>query len=243
MAAVSSEARSWARRSFALGLLTCAIAALLTPWSPKASCGSLPPSYPPILAFELALDSADLAALFGPAGACRDTMIANFRVVNLIDFGYMPAYGGFLACAVRALRAMTQRARAGSSVPPLLVLGGYAALVAPLADVIENICLLTMDLEQPGSWMVVLMIATRAKFLLLALTSLALGYGLFRFESGAMRLFGAAHLPVLPLTVPALLLLNWMPALLPTFFFSWLFALVWVAVRSFRAPPEGAPRG
>jgi hypothetical protein len=79
------------------------------------------------------------------------------------------------------------------------------------------------------------MIATRAKFVLLGVASLALGVGFFRFERGVFRLLCIAHLPVLPIVIPAVSIASWMPALLPIFAPAWLATAVWAAVRSWRA--------
>jgi hypothetical protein len=125
------------------GLAVVAVSLAFVPWNPTRSCGVA--SVNPILGFELATSADDLWNVFGPEGPCRDAIVSAFRIENEIDFAYMIAYGAFLSCGIAALRARGDTR--------LLQLGTLAAVFAPLADAVENACLLSMNVAAPGRWL------------------------------------------------------------------------------------------
>ncbi len=213
--------RSWARKCAFAGALSVVLTIALAPWNPTQSCGV--PSIPPIVGFELATSTADLANVFGH-GACRTAMISSLRIVNFIDFAFMASYGAFLFFGVSALRARADT--------PLVAVARVAALAAPCADAVENVCLLSMSIDAPGAWLSVLMVASRAKFLLIGLVALAVGVATWRTEASWGRLLAVAHLPALPVVLVGISLPAAMPAILPAIAASWLCLLAWAIRRS-----------
>ncbi|MBA3460107.1 MAG: hypothetical protein H0T46_09120, partial [Deltaproteobacteria bacterium] len=139
------------RRALLAGLAVLALTALMFPWNPTQGCGE-PSATPPIIAFELALDREDLAAVFGPPGPCRDAIVADLTTSTGIDFAFLVAYGAMLLAALAALHARRS----------ILAV----ALIAPIADAIENVALFSIDIDSPGNWLHVLAVAARAKFVL-----------------------------------------------------------------------------
>jgi hypothetical protein len=203
------------RRALLAGLAVLALTALMFPWSPTKGCGPASAT-PPIIAFELALDREDLAAVFGPPGPCRDALVSDLRIVDGIDYAFMIAYGAMLFAALAALRAR----RAILAV----------ALIAPIADAIENVALFSIDLDAPGGWLFVLMVASRAKFVLLGIASCAIAANTWRRESGRKRWFALAHAPALPLAIAGVTLPAAAPLLTPAFAVSWFAVVVWAAL-------------
>lgn len=169
------------------------VMAIVSSASAPTACGGLSPSYPPIIAFELARSEADLFALFGDApGPCRDAMIRAMDVTNVGDLlVFMPTYGLFLLAALRMLARSRGEASAGSALVAAVLVG----------DALENACLLalTPDLD-PGSWALALLPwATGLKWLLLAATSALAAAWLAR--EGTASKVGAALSLAAPLTV------------------------------------------
>jgi hypothetical protein len=195
------------------------------PWNPTRGCGRASAT-PPIIAFELATDRDDLAAVFGPPGACRDALVADLRIVDGIDYLFMVAYGSMLAAALIALGARRW----------LLAV----AVVAPIADAIENAALFSIDLDAPGGWLSVLAIASRTKFVLLGIASCAIALATWRRETGRKRWFALAHAPALPLAIAGVTLPAAAPLLTPAFAVSWFAVVVWAALPS-RPAPSSAP--
>jgi hypothetical protein len=215
-------ARSWARVALAAGAATLVLTGVMSIWNPRATCGPASAT-PPIIAFELATNASDLHAIFGEPGACRDALVADFRTVDRLDYGFLVAYGAFLYAALRAL------ARGRSTAATL---GLVAALVAPLADATENVALLAIDPDAPARWLPVLAIATRVKFALLGVWAAAFGAVLSRSEAGRLRLLAVLPALAAPVIVAALATPSLAPALVPAVTASWLGALVWCIARS-----------
>lgn len=150
--------RRWARISLAAVALLLVLTALSLVTKPTP-CGGLAASYPPIIAFELARDGADLAALFGAPGACRDEMVKAMDLANTIDVvAFIPAYALFLFAWFAAMRP-GRWARAGMAI----------VVIAALGDLVENACLfaLTPELDAGSPWLARLPWATGAKWIAL----------------------------------------------------------------------------
>lgn len=203
------------RRALLAGVAVLALTALMLPWNPTKGCGP-PSATPPIIAFELATDRADLAAVFGPPGECRDALVHGLAVTDALDYAFMAAYGAMLAFALAALGARR------------LWIG--LAVLAPIADAIENLALFDIDLDAPGGWLSVLMVASRAKFVLLGVASCAIGVHTWRREPGRLRWLALAHVPALPVALAGVALPAAAPLLTPAFAASWLAVVVWSAV-------------
>jgi hypothetical protein len=221
-------AHRWAKRCLFAGLLVFAITLVLAPLNPTRSCGAA--AVPPMLGFELATSVADLQDVFGSEGACRAAIASALRLENWIDFAYMVSYGAFLSFGLAALRA---RGATG-----LLRLAIVAALVAPLADALENVCLLSMNVDAPGGWLSLLMVASRTKFVLLGIVALALGIETWRKETALRRAFAIAHFPVMPVLLAGILSTAALPAVMPAVAASWLTLLGWAALTTRAAPRE-----
>src|SRR5262245_18952114 len=208
--------RRWAQRAVACGAAVLVVTAVISIWNPRESCG--PPSgTPPIIAFEFAVDAKDLAAVFGPPGECRDALAEGFRIVNRLDYAFLLAYGAFLYAALRA-------ASRGSST--VAALGLAAALAAPVADAIENVGLLSLDLDAPGAWLTAVAIAVRVKFALLGAWSAAFAFTLARGEPSRLRLLAAVPAVAAPVIWAALIARAAVPALTPAIIASWLVGLI-----------------
>ena len=207
------------RRALLAGLAVLVLTAVMFPWNPTRACGA-ESSTPPIIAFELATDRADLAAVFGPPGACRDALVQDFQILDAIDYAFMAAYGAMLALALLALGA-----------PRWMV---SVAVLAPIADAIENLALFSIDLDAPGGWLPVLMVAARAKFVLLGIASAAIAVSTWRHEPGKRRWLALAHAPALPLAIAGVSVPAAAPLLTPAIAVSWLAVVVWAFL-----PPRG----
>lgn len=124
-------------------------------------CGGLAENYAPIIAFELARSEADLQAIFGAPGICRDQMIARMDSINWMDvLVFIPAYGTFLVSFFLGARSWNIS---------LATLGVKLAVAAAATDYLENLCLmlLTPQLDASSIWMTILPWATGAKWLTL----------------------------------------------------------------------------
>lgn len=156
--------RGWALATVVTGLITFAlfvVFALLPEMRAAADC--LPRGA--VVQFELARDSNDLAAIFGPpGGACRALGAAAMDAVNRVDLtAFIPAYTAF--CISAAL--YVARGRWGR---PLAAAAVAAAILAALADVLETATLLdvTETLDAPGDLLATSQFAAWSKFALLA---------------------------------------------------------------------------
>jgi hypothetical protein len=214
-------ARRWARWALASGAAVLAITGAISIWNPGATCGPASPT-PPIIAFELATSAAELHAIFGPPSACRDALVADFRTVNLLDYGFLVAYGAFLYCAMRALARGRSR---------WAMFGLVAALVAPLADATENVALLSLDPDAPAGWLTVLAIATRAKFCLLGGWAAAFAVVVARGEAPRLRWLAIVPAAAAVVTWAGLVAPSITPALVPAITASWIVALVCCGAR------------
>lgn len=156
---MDARARRWARVSVGAGAVVLLLTVLSALVQPARACGGLSERYPPIIAFELARDGRDLAALFGPPGACRDRLVAAMDLANVVDLAaFLPAYALFLAAWFACRRGAAPRAAR---------LGGTIVVAAALADVLENVCLmaLTPELDPASPWLARLPWVTGVKWL------------------------------------------------------------------------------
>lgn len=120
-----------------LGVGTILMTLVMTAIGPRPTA-PLPTGYiTPVLAYEFATTEAEVAALFAPAGRpAGDAVRAAMDRVNRFDFLYIVLYGSFLATFALVCAHTTRR--------PLFLLAAALAPLIMLADVLENIQLLTM---------------------------------------------------------------------------------------------------
>jgi hypothetical protein len=121
------------------------------------------------MAFELARSPAEVATIFG-GGACRSTLAAGqVRGLWLDGLAFIPSYTAFLVLAAMALRRPAPRLALAAII---MVLG------AGLLDEIEGGLLYAILRDLPGSptLIAVLYGEVRAKFALLALGGLLIGW-------------------------------------------------------------------
>lgn len=161
-------------------------------------CGSLPSSYSPMIAFELARSGRDLHAIFGGPGACRDAMVSTMDTANHVDLAvFIPAWGVFL---VAAFVGLGRRGRPGAR--PAVAL----ALVAVAMDVVENVCLLglTPGLDASSGSMRLLPWVTGVKWLALGAVGAAAAAALWPGERRHHRVSAALCLITPIATVAAM---------------------------------------
>lgn len=121
------------------------------------------------MAFELARSPAEVATIFGE-GTCRATLVAaQMKALWLDGLAFIPSYSAFLMLAALALRQPAPRL--GSTAVA-------AALVAGLLDEIEGGLLYAILRDLPGSGTIIALLyaEVRAKFALLALAGLLIGW-------------------------------------------------------------------
>ncbi|MEI9887208.1 MAG: hypothetical protein WDN08_12025 [Rhizomicrobium sp.] len=149
------------------------------------ACGNLQPGYAPVIAQEMARSVGDLQAIFGAGpSACRAALAARIDIVTWADcLVFIPAYGVFLAFFFVALAPRDDRSA---------LLGFVLAVVAVIADYLENVCLfqLTAAPDAPGFSLVVLPWATGVKWIALGLAG-AVG-GTILIQSGRVNYPAAA---------------------------------------------------
>jgi hypothetical protein len=190
----------------------------LTPCGPTGGLGS-------IIAFELARSPVEVASIFG-TGTCRETLIAaQIKALWLDGLAFIPSYTAFLALAAFALRHPAPRlARAAI----LIILG------AGLLDEIEGGLLYAILRDLPGSPTLIALLygEVRAKFALLALGALLIGWLMVRDRRPGM----VVAVPVIggSLFSGALIATNMhAPALMQGYRWSWTALLVAALIGSF----------
>ena len=166
-----------------LAVIACLVVFRLIP--NLASCGP-DQGLGPVMAFELAARPADFAALFG-ADPCRGPLIAAMRRMLWIDaLAFIPAYSALLVFPLVALRG---------NGPKLAAAAIAAIIAAALFDEFEGVqsfaILANLSANAPAdpASIALLIPAVRAKFALLALATMAIGWLLAR-EGGWARLSG-----------------------------------------------------
>lgn len=158
----------------------------------------------PVIAFEFARSQADLLAIFGPdSDPLQVSRLAAMRSGNEQDYLYMLLYAGFLASGCVALwRELRSRHLLAAAALPVL---------AALSDAWENWLLFDIQaaftLGDYSPAMASLPWPVAIKFLLLALTNVAIGHAMTQMGRGwqlAGTLVIVASLPVaMALTAPA----------------------------------------
>lgn len=167
-------ARWWfAALLFGLGVLI--FGSVLSATFPQTSHSADPGYGAPVLAFEFVRGQDDLLAVFGPdTDPMQVARLAAMRTGNERDYLYMLLYAGFLASGLVALgRELRSR--------PLLAAAGLPILAA-LCDAYENWLLFDIQTAfTAGDYspaMASLPWPVAAKFLLLALANIAIGFGI-----------------------------------------------------------------
>jgi hypothetical protein len=105
------------------------------------------------------------------------------------------------------------------------------AALAALADAVENLALLQLDIDAPGAGLAILVVATRTKFVLLGIVSWALAAATWRTESRRMRWLALAHVPALPATIAGCFAPGTSALMTPAIALSWLAAIALAFVR------------
>ncbi len=177
------------------------------------------------MAFELARSTAEIATIFG-TGACRETLIAaQIKGLWLDGLAFIPSYTAFLVLATIALRQQAPRI-AGAAILIILAAG--------VLDEIEGGLLYAILRHLPGSpTLVALLYAeVRAKFALLALGALLIGWLMTRDRRPGV----VVALPVIggSLFSGVLIATNMhAPALMQGYRWSWTALLVAALIGSF----------
>jgi hypothetical protein len=204
---------------------------------PTRTCsGPLPAGVSALLAYQLSLTSADIEAVFGPAGdPCRATMIAAMDRANTVDLiGFIATYSGFLACFFLALM------QAGAGVVARV---GLAAVVAAFVfDGLETSTQLHITAALPGSAvsLTFLAIGSRGKFLALAVTCVCAGMAMIGRGKIVARLAGAACLGGGLMVIVGLAHAPARAALSAGSAVAWLVILLYAAAASMRAGETAA---
>lgn len=165
----------WWLAALFLGFGTITVGLWLSQTFPQDSFAAEPGYGAPVLAFEFAGGQDDLLAIFGPDSDPRQVgRLAAMRTGNERDYLYMLLYAGFLASGLIALGRETQlRIVAVAAALPIL---------AALCDGYENWLLFDIQAAfTAGDYspaMASLSYPVAAKFVLLALTNVAIGLAL-----------------------------------------------------------------
>ena len=187
------------------------------------------------MAFELARSPAEVATIFG-TGSCRATLIAGqVKGLWLDELVFIPSYAAFLVLAAWAAR---------NPAPRLAWLAIAFVLGAGLLDEIEGGLLYAILRDLPGTPTLIALLygEVRAKFTLLALGALLIGWLMLRSRRPGMVL----ALPIIggSLFSGALIASNMhAPALMQGYRWSWTALLVAALIGSFwpRAFSSPAP--
>jgi hypothetical protein len=151
----------------------------------------------PVLALEIARSPQELETMFGPAGSPeREHWVAQVDRGGAIDFAFIAIYGAFLIACMRAFVAAR---------PPRMRIGIALALLACVADAIENASLFSITARLGGDYagaLSALTIATWVKWLSIATCLLLLSSALRqRGKCGAAA--GWLSTAALPVTIGA----------------------------------------
>lgn len=250
MTAGALPAARWWHAALLIGFGAILVGLWLGQTFPQDSFAAGPGYGAPVLAFEFAGGQDDLIAVFGPDSDPRQiARLAMMRTGNERDYLYMLLYAGFLGCGLIALARETG----------LKMISFAAALpvLAGLCDARENWLLLDIQTAfTAGDYspaMASLPYPVAAKFVLLALTNVAIGLALSRLGGRWWTLAGTL---VIVACVPALMAIavpshyGW--TLLATTGGGWIALLGTAAIANWRAlrkrplvevePPGEPPR-
>lgn len=238
MNGTAPPAGRWWYATLMFGIAVLACGASLGGTLPSSTYAAEPGYGAPMLAFEFARGQADLIAIFGPDGdPMQVARLAAMRSGTEQDYIYMLLYAAFLASGLIAFWREL-------GVPLLRAAAGLPILAA-LADAYENWLLLDIQAAfTAGDYspaMVSLPWPVAAKFLLLALTNVAVGLALAQTGRWG-TLFGTL---VIVACVPTLMALTAPPhfgwTLLAATAGGWIALLVAAAVGSWRAAVRHRP--
>ncbi|WP_371395634.1 hypothetical protein [Fretibacter rubidus] len=151
------------------GALTAALAAIIFPQFPTDGYAISDGYGGAVYAFEMARTPADLIAVFGPEGdPARPARIAAMDKGNIWDYGFMPAYAGFMALFLWAAFKTTGR--------KIWVIFAALGLLSAVADGIENAVLLGITSDMANApFLSVLAVPVWIKFFSIALAVAAAG--------------------------------------------------------------------
>lgn len=199
MSADALPAARWWHAALLFGIGAFLVGLFLAQSFPQDSFAAEPGYGAPVLAFEFAGGQDDLIAIFGPDNDPRQVgRLAAMRTGNERDYLYMLLYAGFLGCGLIALgRETGLRAISFAAALPVL---------AAMSDGWENWMLFDIQAAfTAGDYspaMASLSYPVAAKFVLLALTNVAIGLALARLGSRWWVLAGTL---VIVACVPALM--------------------------------------
>lgn len=229
--------RAW-HWTLALGLAVLICGLWLTQVFPQQGHAVAPGYGPPVLAFEFAGGQGDLEAIFGvesdPQQVAR---LAAMRTGNERDYLYMLLYAGFLGCGCFALwRELRRRALLAATLLPF---------AAALFDAYENWLLFDIQAAfTAGDYspaMASLPYPVAAKFLLLALTNVAIGAAATQFGRW-WALFGTlAILAAIPTAMALITPAAFAWTLIPSAAAGWLLLLALAAAGSWQGFARARP--
>jgi len=199
LSAAALPAARWWRAVLFLGFGVILVGLWVGQTFPQDSFAAEPSYGAPVLAFEFAGSQDDLIAVFGPDNDARQVgRLAMMRTGNERDYLYMLLYAGFLGCGLIALARETG----------LKIISFAAALpvLTALCDARENWLLFDIQAAfTAGDYspaMASLPYPVAAKFILLALTNVAIGLSLAQLGGRWWTLAGTL---VIVACVPALM--------------------------------------
>jgi hypothetical protein len=156
---------------------------------PAETCTGPPPAgVSSLLVYQFARTPADIEVVFGAEGdPCRQAMVTAMDRANTVDlFGFIATYGAFLAFFLVAL--LNEGAGTAARV-------GLVALAAAVVfDVVETATQLVITSALPGSAtsLLLLTVASRGKFLGLAVACIGAGAAVFGRGGLLGRIVGVA---------------------------------------------------
>ncbi|WP_374526281.1 hypothetical protein [Sphingopyxis sp.] len=199
MTATVLPAARWWHAALLIGFGAILVGLWLGQTLPQDSFAAEPGYGAPVFAFEFAGGQDDLIAVFGPDSDPRQVgRLAAMRTGNERDYLYILLYAGFLGCGLVALGRET-------GLRPVLAAAALP-LLAALCDAYENWLLFDIQTAfTAGDYspaMASLPYPVAAKFVLLALTNVAIGLALAQLGGRWWTLAGTL---VIVACVPALM--------------------------------------
>lgn len=223
----------WWLAVFATGIATLAFSLVLQTVFPAAGANMAPGYGAPVIAFEFAREQADLIAIFGDATDPEQaSRLFAMQSGNEQDYLFMLLYAAFLSSGCWALWRELRR--------PALLLGVVMPLLAAMFDAWENWLLFSVQaaftLGEYSPDMETLPAPVMAKFLLLTLTNILIGYGLMQIPGRGWQLAGV--LVIVPCVTVVMALISPMAfgwTLAPAIAAGWIALLVTATMASWRA--------
>lgn len=230
------SARGWAIATVVAGVITFALFVVfgLLPET-RAAADCLPPGA--VILFELARDTNDLAAIFGPPGStCRTLGAAAMDAINHIDLiAFIPAYTAFCISGALFLAG-------GQWGRPLAAAAVAVAILAALADVLETTTLLdiSQNLDALGDLLVRSQFGAWSKFALLAAHALFCAGLCFTSSRRRWILGFGLVLPTLGVAAAASNHIAFTGVMNMSFTIAWVALLVFAAISAVRAKDASA---